>query len=353
MLIIYGPKEREWTTSHGFLTTMGGFMLSCNGRLHHPLSDFMISELIKLDYIDISITEKEIADKSKGDGLSKGLVVLQTTWFAMQCIARGVQHLPITELEFVTLAFVTLNLTTYVLWWHKPFNVQSAVPVVLKRMINDEDWRTIQLSVNIWNQRPPAVSGEPIQDGGTVEVKVDEKQTVDQHDGQGVVGKVLRPIQRWIQLIGRFATGTQDDNVDLSIAERVPTLYAGVLGYSEDRNSNLLFAAVGMVFGVIHCIAWSYSFPSHVEQILWRVSCIVIMGVPRAYLVMYIVAALFLPARQIPSILRPLLKIVIPPLLFVYFIGRIALFVLAFMSLRALPPGAYKTIHWTTFIPHI
>ena len=55
---------------------MGGFILSCNGQLHHPLSNFMISELIKLDYIDISITEKEIADKSKGDGLSKGLVVL-------------------------------------------------------------------------------------------------------------------------------------------------------------------------------------------------------------------------------------------------------------------------------------
>ena len=139
MLIICGPEEREWTMSHGFLTTMGGFILSCNGRLHHPLNDDMIRSLMRLDYIDISITEKEIADKSKGDGLSKGLVILQTTWFAIQCIARGVQHLPITELEFVTLAFVTLNLTTYVLWWHKPFNVQSAVPVVLKRTINDED----------------------------------------------------------------------------------------------------------------------------------------------------------------------------------------------------------------------
>ena len=76
--------------SHGFLTAMGGFILSCNGRLHHPLSDLMIRELIMHDYIDISITEKEITDKSKGDGLSKGLVILQTTWFAIQCIARGV-----------------------------------------------------------------------------------------------------------------------------------------------------------------------------------------------------------------------------------------------------------------------
>ena len=337
--------------SHGFLTTMGGFILSCNGRLHHPLSDIMIKELIERDYIDISITEKEIADKSKGDGLSKGLVILQTTWFAMQCIARGVQHLPITELEFVTLAFVTLNLTTYVLWWQKPFNVQSAVPVVLKRTINDRDWRTIQLSGNIWNQRPPAVNGEPAQVGGTVEVKADEKQAAGQHDGQGVIGKVLRVIQGWIQLIGEFATGTQDD-VDLSLAKRVPILYAGILNSSKaERNSNLLFAAVGIVFGAIHCLAWSYSFQSHVEQVLWRVSSIVIMVVPGAYFVY--VAALFFTTDGQSYFLWLLLQIAMPPLLFLYFIGRIALFVLAFMSLRAFPPGAYETIHWTTFIPHV
>jgi hypothetical protein len=33
-------------------------------------------ELILPDYIDISITKMEIMDKSKGDGLLKGLVIL-------------------------------------------------------------------------------------------------------------------------------------------------------------------------------------------------------------------------------------------------------------------------------------
>ena len=27
--------------------------------------------------------------------------------------------------------------------------------------------------------------------------------------------------------------------------------------------------------------------------------------------------------------------------------------VLAFKSLRELPPGAYETVHWTTLVPHI
>ena len=46
-------------------------------------------------------TEAEIKDKGKNDWLAKSLV-LQTLWFAMQCIARAIEHLPVTHLEIVT-----------------------------------------------------------------------------------------------------------------------------------------------------------------------------------------------------------------------------------------------------------
>ena len=36
-----------------------------------------------------------------------------------------------------------------------------------------------------------------------------------------------------------------------------------------------------------------------------------------------------------------------------YTISRAVTLVLAFISLRDLPPGAYETVHWTTFIPHV
>ena len=36
-----------------------------------------------------------------------------------------------------------------------------------------------------------------------------------------------------------------------------------------------------------------------------------------------------------------------------YIIARVVTLVLAFTPLRDLPPGAYETVHWTTFIPHI
>ena len=36
-----------------------------------------------------------------------------------------------------------------------------------------------------------------------------------------------------------------------------------------------------------------------------------------------------------------------------YILARVITLVLAFTSLRDLPPGAYETVHWTTFIPHV
>ena len=85
------------------------------------------------------ITENEIRDKSKGDVLSKGLVVIQTGWFILQCIARRIEHLPLTELELVTLAFAALNFVTYGLWWNKPLNVQCLVRVPVKRQKGESE----------------------------------------------------------------------------------------------------------------------------------------------------------------------------------------------------------------------
>ena len=36
-----------------------------------------------------------------------------------------------------------------------------------------------------------------------------------------------------------------------------------------------------------------------------------------------------------------------------YIIARAVTLVLAFTSLRDLPPGAYQTVPWTTIIPHV
>jgi len=75
------------------------------------------------------ISEEDIKDRSKSDILSKLIAILQTTWFILQCIARGQQKLTLTELELVTLALASLNAITYVFWWHKPLSVQVPIRI--------------------------------------------------------------------------------------------------------------------------------------------------------------------------------------------------------------------------------
>ena len=41
------------------------------------------------------------------------------------------------------------------------------------------------------------------------------------------------------------------------------------------------------------------------------------------------------------------------PAALLYILARAVTLILAFTSLRDLPPGAYETVHWTTFIPHV
>jgi len=106
---------------------------TCQFQRLGTLSYEHFCDLVRHSRVDFpAITDKDIKDKSKGDFLSKTLAILQTTWFLVQCGARGVQGLALTELELVTLALASLNAVTFVFWWHKPLGVQEPVKIYLK-----------------------------------------------------------------------------------------------------------------------------------------------------------------------------------------------------------------------------
>jgi hypothetical protein len=69
------------------------------------------------------------------------------------------------------------------------------------------------------------------------------------------------------------------DNYDEG-QKRVGTFYAGALDGVEKESVRLAMTVVAIVFGTIHCLAWSLAFPSRAERILWRVSSITVTCVP-------------------------------------------------------------------------
>jgi len=132
--------------THGFFLDMGGF------TLHDERGTALrILEPMELE----SLSE---ADRSKGDYLSKSIVIVQTSWFTAQCIVRGVYKLEVTELE---VAFAALNGVTYYLWWHKPLDVRCSIPVCLlkddeKEKVDDQSITSLSLVVPV---SPPISCG--------------------------------------------------------------------------------------------------------------------------------------------------------------------------------------------------
>jgi len=202
------------------------------------------------------ISKAEIEDRSKGDAISKGLVILQTGWFVTQCIARKIQGLPITELELVTVAFATLNFVIYVLWWHKPLNVQHGVRVYKKRPtaepVDDGD---VEDTLGFWAALRDALSDLPtaIVRGPFVDTDLPWLARV-------LVWPLYRPSHIF------FGYEDPDDHQDLE-GKRVNTFYPAKWVASEGA-SIFLLATVTIGFGGIHCIGWSFSFPSSIERTL-------------------------------------------------------------------------------------
>ncbi|KIM25440.1 hypothetical protein M408DRAFT_31933, partial [Serendipita vermifera MAFF 305830] len=121
-----------WTKSHGFFVLMGGFHLfrlpPDAPSIPLPLkgtSSIYLSTCLEI----ITPTKAKLKDEGKIDSLTNLIVLVQTSWFFIQCIARGIQSLPLTELEVVTLAYAMLNLFIYTFWWDKPRNLECPIRV--------------------------------------------------------------------------------------------------------------------------------------------------------------------------------------------------------------------------------
>ena len=291
----------------------------------HPLS---ITLLHQGKFEFTMPTEKEIKDRGKSNWLAKALVLVQTTWFVTQCIARGIRHLPVTKLEIVTLAYATMSFGIYLFWWDKPLNVGCPIRVFATT------------------------------DSQGVEEKAE--QTVHEMPGVRPVRRQLyerarelrwADVRTWLDRMSDYMTGDQDADDDM-LAPRVPTFWSGHSTYNQTNTAGVITLMVGIVFGAIHCIAWSFEFPSHTELVLWRISSVGIIATPVYFLVGLWFALVYeddLPIWVTEIVLLPIATFL--PLL--YIVARAVTVVLAFMSMRALPPAAFETVHWTTFIPHI
>ena len=266
-------------------------------------------------------SKKDIQDKSKGDSFSKGFAVLQTTWFVSQCIARAVAGLVITELELATLAFAVLNGILYFFWWNKPLDVSCPIPIY-RRNITYAFPRE-ELRSYTGDRRECELLSAPF-----FALRYFFETTLFHIGNEYWPTLSMRSIHR--------------QNLGVPPLS-VPTFYAPSI-LREDR-ARLIAVGIGVLFGGIHCIAWSFGFPSVAEQCIWRISAVNITVIP------IIIASLIVTIKfHAPVIIR---KYTIIACIVVYLISRSALLILPVIALRSLSPASLVEFKWSVYIPHV
>lgn len=319
---------------HGFFVSMGGFV-ELDGHIMRPIASYSIGVEIDAQTI-LNVHSGEIEDRSKGDEVSKGLAILQTFWFIVQCGARARQHLPLTELEIVTLAFAVLNLVIRIIWWHKPLDVRFPITITpLKKP-----------SIQNTEQEPPSIAEIPDATIGNSTMQKPVPSPLIRR-----LGPIQRVFEHWLNMILIMFEGEEDTTSIPKAAVRVPTLWAGRLDKRSRGVAATISIVLAMGFGAIHFAAWNASFPTEPEKLLWQVAAVVVVAIPFLF---FLGAAVVLKQGTIRALYHTIVfDLVIPLGAFMYVMARVILMVLPFVSLRSLPPEALKDVEWVNFVPHI
>ncbi|KAJ7510846.1 hypothetical protein B0H11DRAFT_1845545 [Mycena galericulata] len=298
-------KEFDFSRTHGFFISMGGF-ISTSGfpvaaaiQLKEPPLGPELLESIR------QVKAQDIMDKSKGDVLSKGLALAQGLWFTTQVLARVHQHLVVTQLEVATLAFAVVNIFIWLLWWGKPLDVQRPIIVVAPSYTPScTPVRTTPASLSFYDRFGGALVG-----------------SYEEYD----------PTASTLHSVPSFWSSQENCN------------------YTEFELSTLIMSTVGALFGAIHCAAWYSSFSAVEEMWMWRSCSSFVAAFPVSTLVMIVLIPNMGTMGTAKSVFAYTLLVSISA----YIIARLFLIVLPLIALRALPPSAFADVNWSFYIPHL
>ncbi|KAF8663990.1 hypothetical protein AX16_000841 [Volvariella volvacea WC 439] len=340
-------KHRGWTKTHGFFIQMGGLVQRKTGNSVH----YQVVTPDNLDRTNVPyIPEKEIKDHGKGDMLSKAIVVLQTTWFIIQCFSRSFQGLAVTEIELVALAFAVLNAITYGLWWSKPLNIEY--PIYF-----DEEGRRVDGPGA--DERQAEISRE----------KGSENRGEYWRDLAAGIGLLvlllfLLPILLLFVLIFLipyylFKGMMMDETEDPDSQTCVRPFYSATMDDGDFTLAMAYASIIGMAFGSVHLIGWNFPFPTPTGLGLWRASSLILTLSPPVVAVhqaLHFVSSCTSDNSLLNKLLflpRYLLGFLMVISVAAYVSARFVILFLTFYTLHSLPESAYETVKWVEFIPRV
>ena len=301
-----------------------------------------------------NITAEQLNERSKGDAFVKIAAVIQITWLVIEIITRSIEGLGITLLEVTVLAFAATAISTYLVLITKPQDIRlpeyiEATNILTREQIIGLAARSNPSSMAVhefWLHgvaiRDQADNVFPYSPGIPIPFLTVKRSLV-----------AVKPVVTGLPLPVHIPT-PQPIYHDQSLAGHRIRLPHITLQWT---NFNTILAGIGLagtLFGSIHCAAWTFAFPTPLEQTLWRISCLLILIMPSMGALLY--ASITHEARaksqednKTNRWLLVLGYVAVP----VYFVARAYLVVEVFRSLAYLPPSAFVATAWPGWLPHV
>jgi hypothetical protein len=351
-----------------------------------------------------NITLDDIKDKNKADGLAKLLVCVQAGWMIVQVISRAASGLPSTLLEVHVVAHVVCALIMYVLWWHKPRQVES--PTTLK---GEELWPLVvymYLASQISGKLPMGTFAKSrvatpelvmlayFEDGETVdethpgrngrfglrpatEHSSQEREPSSPIPDNEIKSEQIRLAAEAVMLypalrsrFTRIPRGPARQDHAYSIPYTAELIQShchdwpnnGLLRRTQSLVMGMVLWGASMAYGAIHVAAWNYFFPSQLEQLFWHMSSIWVTFCAAFWLVTNLLAHIFplidrvwvaYNERRLNWMGTGVITLLCILCGVTYIASRGYIVVEAFISIRKVPKEVYQTPIWSQVFPHL
>lgn len=267
------------------------------------------------------ISTAQLEKLTQEDTFVKILALVQVLSLIIQLISRKVSSLPSSQLEIAALAFAASSAITYMLLWGRPRSVRTMTILKAARLptMAEVDLIMVNGPSYVWTGR---------RTQGRIDAELD-----------------LVPMPN-------------DASSDISLVWIPDWLFSHRSKHTGI--AALIFAAIfgGSLFGNIHCLAWTFHFPTPTETLLWRMSSVMIAALPILSLPVIILWAQF--SSQLLNEFEVLRTrtyrfmtgaTLIGAFLTPYILARLFLIIEMFRSLFFLPPDAFVSTRSGSF-PH-
>lgn len=317
--------HEDWSIEHAFYADSGGFILHATDYAPFPISAKQLEYLIQNNYIPKPIlTREEIWDKSNADRAAKFLTSFQSMWLVVQAIGRAIQHLPITPLELSTISVIGCSLTTLGFWLRKPLDVQTPTTLTMNRAIAD-------IAANTKHTENEPFLNSPL-DFIEPEAYMSSKWN--------------RTVYGWIQSQGLQKRPMQriPDDRDLQ---------------PSSLKQHIMLGIATAAFASIHLFGWNFHFSTSWESTLWRANTLIMSSLLCVYGTFEVLICWKEGYRKLGLDTCRAYKRRWPWCLFffvpafLYLCTRLIIIFESLWSLRALPKGAFATVSWSEYFPHI